>query len=99
MEEGNAPELWARRPEVQQLLGSILAEPLGDHSTAVAQASAGVLLDAHVAGIVRELDGGGLRSNSSFGQSFTTDGGVALHTVLYHLLWESLLPEISAARP
>ena len=77
MDEGE-PELWARRPESQQLLGSILADPLGDHSTSVAQASTGVLLNAHVAGIVRELDGGGLRSNSSFGQSFTT---------AYRLFW------------
>ena len=68
-----------------QLLGKILTDPLGDHATAVAKQELGVLLDAHVAGIVRALDG--LWSGvAAFQNSFTRDVGVALHTVLYHLL-------------
>ena len=80
------PEVWATRPEAQQLFGLILSDPQGDHAAAVAQQSIEVLLDAHVAGIVRWI--GKLKSgNATFSEkSFTRDAGVALHTILFHLL-------------
>ena len=84
MADDGCPEQWAQRPEVMQLLGSVLADPVGDHGAAVAKHFNGTLLDAHVASIVKAL--GLLRDNPAFDQSFTTDGGVALHTILYHLL-------------
>ena len=84
MSASGAVEDWAQRPENMQLLGSMLADPGGDHAAAVAKNLDGILLDAHVASIVRVL--GALRDNVAFSKSFTTDGGVALHTVLYHLL-------------
>ena len=66
------------------LLGEILADPSGDHAGGVAKSLEGPLLDAHVASIVRALDL--LRHDPAFAKRFTTDRGVALHTILYHLL-------------
>ena len=79
-----SPEAWANRPHILELLASILAHPAGDHAAAVAALPEGVLLNAHVASIVRVLDG--LRSNVAFANSFTSVAGVALHTILFHLL-------------
>mgnify|MGYP002630576956 CR=1 FL=1 len=77
-------EEWAQQPGVRRLLAAILADPHGDHAAGVAGQLDGVLLDAHVAGIVRVLET--LGTDATFGQSFTTNGGAALHAVLYHLL-------------
>ena len=85
MADDPAPELWSTRPEAVQLLGNILANPHADHVPGVAQLSLGVLREAHVAGIVRALEG--LEEGTTpFPNSFTTNAGAALHTVLYHLL-------------
>ena len=84
MDQPGAHEGWAQRPDVLLLLGEILADPSGDHAGGVAKSLEGPLLDAHVASIVRALDL--LRDDPAFAKSFTTDRGVALHTILYHLL-------------
>ena len=78
------PELWATLPDAERLLSNILADPRGDHVEAVQKQSIGILCDAHVAGIVRALEG--LSAGAVFPKSFTRDAGAALHTVLYHLL-------------
>eukprot|EP00966_Prymnesium_polylepis_P098625 2283888-Prymnesium_polylepis.1 len=78
------PEKWAQRPDVQQMLGNMLADPSGDHAAAAAEYLEGDLLDAHVASITRALRF--LREDAAFTNSFTGDSGVALHTILYHLL-------------
>lgn len=72
MTASGAVEDWAQRPEIMQLLGSMLADPGGDHAAAVSKNLVGHLLDAHVASIVRVL--GTLRDNAAFSKSFTTDG-------------------------
>ena len=77
------PEDWAESAEVHKLLVDMLERPVGDHRAAVAQLLSGDLLDAHVAGIVRQLRA--LR-DGAFPSSFSRHTGVALHTVLYHLL-------------
>jgi hypothetical protein len=78
-----SPEDWATSAEVQDMLARILEQPGGDHRAAVAAHLDGELLDAHVAGIVRELRA---LQRGAFPSSFTRDAGVALHTILYHLL-------------
>ena len=78
------PELWATLPDAERLLSNILADPRGNHVVAVEKQSIGILCDAHVAGIVRALQG--LSAGAVFPKSFTRDAGAALHTVLYHLL-------------
>ena len=81
--EDKAPEEWAAQPGPQRLLTNILAHPHNDHAAEVTVQLRGVLLDAHVAGIVGVLEKGRV---STFANTFTTDAGVALHAVLYHLL-------------
>jgi hypothetical protein len=81
--EDIAPEEWAAQPGPKRLVTNILAHPHDDHAAAVGVQLCGVLLDAHVAGIVGVLEKGRV---STFANTFTTDAGVALHTVLYHLL-------------
>ena len=44
-----------------------------------------MLLDAHVFSIVRAFKHE-LNTHGAFSQSFTLDKGIALHTVLFHLL-------------
>jgi hypothetical protein len=84
MEERNVPEEWAQQPRHKALMAQILRDPGGDYAAQVAQHLNGVLLDAHVASVVRAL--AGLRSDAAFAKSFTTDASIALHSVLYHLL-------------
>ena len=77
--EDKAPEEWAAQPGPQRLLTNILAHPHNDHAAEVTVQLRGVLLDAHVAGIVGVLEKGRV---STFANTFTTDAGVALHAVL-----------------
>ena len=81
--DSSEPENWATRPAVQQLLAGILAAPHADHAAAVGVHIQSTLFDAHVAGLFRFVVKP--RSPSVFG-SLSSDSGVALHCLLYHLL-------------
>ena len=78
-----SPEGWADVPVVKELLFQILGNPLADHATPVAMQLSGGLLDGHVAGLVRFIESASASARKSSAQF---DSGVALHTVLYHLL-------------
>ena len=85
--DSSSPEHWAMQPAVQQLLAAILAAPRDDHSTTVAKQLPSELLDAHVASLFRYVIKP--RLSAVFDRSFCSDGGIALHCILYHLLWRS----------
>ena len=79
------PDLWCRDPAAQQLLAAILAAPHADHSAAVQAIFGRTVLDAHVASVVSYVIEP--KEPAVFSDAvFTRDGGVALHTILYHLL-------------
>ena len=79
------PESWALRPDVQRLLAAMLAAPCADHAKeAAALLDGGALLEAHVASVFRHVVEP--HTPSVFEASFTSDSGVAMHTILFHLL-------------
>lgn len=95
-----SPEEWAHNN--LELLAAILAEPHGDHEQQIrVSLSSERVLDAHVAGVVRVLQG--LRTNPALQVSYTSDAGIALHALLYHLLGGRGLglpsPALDSSRP
>jgi hypothetical protein len=76
------PEHWITSTAVLELLAKILKNPLGDH--AVDAVLDGPLLDVHVAAIFRVLV---MKPRSEVWEGVAHSSvGLALHTVLYHLL-------------
>ena len=82
-ESNHCPEDWANASDVKHLLDQILGNPLADHAEQVIIHLKHELLDAHVAGIVRAIERTSAIARSTNAQF---NGGVALHTILYHLL-------------
>ena len=81
--DADRPEDWITSTAVLDLLAKILTEPFGDH--AVHGVLNGTLRDVHVAGILRLL--AKKKPHSAVWEGVNhRDVGLALHTVLYHLL-------------
>ena len=79
------PERWARRSDVQQLLGCMLAVPHGDHREAIWQVLEGGLLNGHVAGLFAVAESIDFKKPLWSG-ALAKSKAAAYHTWLFHLL-------------
>jgi hypothetical protein len=80
-----AHENWAKRDDVQQLLGYMLNQPFADHTAAVHAVLGGDLCVAHAVGLVRVSTGLDW-TKANWKPSATRNKGVAYHVWLYHFL-------------
>lgn len=79
------PEKWARRSDVQELLGYMLQFPGSDHREAISHKLPGALRNGHVAGLFAVADSADFKKHPWKGAA-APGKAAAYHTWLFHLL-------------